>query len=327
MGIKIIGTGSYTPEKVLTNLELEKLVDTSDDWIRTRTGIVERHIAAKTETTSMMGLAAARKALEMAGVAGSELDLIIVASFTGDTPLPSTACHVSRQLGAAEAACFDLAAACSGFVYSLEAATAMMRNSHRFKKALIIGAEKLSFYTDWTDRNTCVLFGDGAGAVVLDKVRGNSSTLISSTLCANGEHADLLRVPAGGTAAPASHETIDAHGHCVKMEGREVFKLAVNAMVKACRSSLDYAHITSDDIQWFVPHQANLRILQAVATRLNIPDEKVYINVHKYGNTSAASIPLAIDELNRAGQLKQGDKLLLTVFGAGMTWGASLLQW
>ena len=302
-------------------------MDTSDEWIRTRTGIRERRIAGEKETTSEIGLKAAMKALEMAGRQGEELDLIIVATVTGDVPLPSTACLIQSRLKAFKAACFDIQAACSGFIYSLETATSLMRNNHRFKKALVIGAEKLSAFTDWNDRNTCVLFGDGAGAVLLEKRKDFRNSLISSRLCADGTYNNLLLIPGGGSASPASHDTVDKKMHYIKMEGKEVFKLAVTAMVKACKDTLTNAHVDSNDIKWLVPHQANMRIITAVGSRLGIPDERVYVNVDKYGNTSAASIPIAIDELNRSGKIAQGDILLLTSFGAGMTWAASVIKW
>lgn len=327
MGIKIIGTGSYEPEKVLTNFDLEKMVETSDDWITARTGIQERRIASDDEATSDMGVKATNKALEMSGVESKDLDLIIFATVTPDTMLPSTACHLQRKIGASKAACFDFQAACTGFVYGLEVATSMMKNNRQFKRALLVCAEKLSYVTDWEDRNTCVLFGDGAGAVVLSRTKESGDTLLSSSLYADGNHGDLLTIPGGGSLMPITNESIDEKSRCIKMEGNKVFKLAVNAMVNSSRTAMELAHLKPEEIQWLLPHQANMRIISAVGQRLGFSKESVAVNLHKYGNTSAASIMLSLDEMVRNGYIKPGDKILMTAFGGGMTWGSAVLVW
>lgn len=329
MGIKITGTGSYAPEKVLTNADLEKMVDTSNEWIITRTGIEERRIAAPNETCSDMAAKAAQKALEMASVQPLEIDIIIVATVTPDKHFPSTAAILQNKLGAFNAACFDLQAACTGFLYSLECANALLTSNPRYKKALIVGVEKLSVLTDWQDRNTCVLFGDGAGAAVLEKrdSKKDIGGILASKLGTDGRYCDILQVQAGGSAMPATHETIDKRLHYIQMEGQEVFKLAVNAMAKACKDVLEIANVTPLQIRWLIPHQANLRIIKAVGSKLGMPEENVFVNLNKYGNTSAASVAIALDEIVRASRLERGDYLLLTAFGSGLTWGATLLKW
>ena len=329
MGIKIIGTGSYLPEKILTNRDLEKMVDTSDEWIRSRTGISERRISSDNEPSSEMALKASLKAIEMAKLKPEDLDLIVVATITQDRITPSTACILQNKLGAFNAACFDLQAACTGFLYSLEIVNALMSTNAKYKHALIIGVEKLSMLTDWKDRNTCVLFGDGAGAVILEKRAGKHDIggILASKLASNGSFNELIKVPAGGSAIPTSPETIKKRMHYLSMEGQEVFKLAVNEMAKACQDVLATAKVDISEVRWLIPHQANLRIIKAVGNKLEIPEEKVYINVHKYGNTSAASVVIALDEIVRSGKLDRGDYVLLTAFGAGITWGANLLRW
>ena len=327
MGIKIIGTGSYAPEKVLTNADLEKIVDTNDEWITTRTGIKERRITEDGQATVFMGTKAAERALEMANVNPEDIDLIIYATVTPDMRLPSNACLVQNNLKNKKAACFDLQAACSGFIYGLEIATSMMKGNTRYKNALLIGGEKLSAITDWTDRNTCVLFGDAAGAVVLSKTREYGDTLISSTIYADGAHFDLLEIPAGGSLNPITEKNVNDHLDCIKMAGNKVFKLAVTAMVKSSKEAMELAHTNSDEIKWLIPHQANMRIMVAVAERLGFEVERVPVNLVKHGNTSAASIILSLDEYVRAGKITSGDKVLLTAFGGGMTWGASVLEW
>jgi len=329
MGIKIIGTGSYAPEKILTNHDLAEMVDSSDEWIRTRTGIKERHIAADDESASDLAYKACQKALQKANVSVEEIDLIVVASITGDRPTPSTACILQRKLKAYQAACFDLLAACTGFLYSIEVANAMMKNNPKYRKTLVVGVEKLSSVTDWEDRNTCVLFGDGAGVVVLEQRidKFDIGGVIGCRLGSNGDHSDILQIPGGGSENPASHETVDQHQHYLQMAGQEVFKLAVNGMSNACLEVLENAGISVDDIRWLIPHQANLRIISAVGKRVKIPSEKVFVNLQKYGNTSAASVAIALDEIVQNGLVERGDFLLLTAFGAGLTWGASLLRW
>ncbi|MCF7791470.1 MAG: ketoacyl-ACP synthase III [Victivallales bacterium] len=327
MGIKIIGTGSYTPEKVLTNSELEKMVETNDEWITSRTGIKERRIAEDDEATVGMGTKAAKKALDMAETSPEDIDLIIYATVTPDQPLPSNACLIQKNLNAKNAACFDFQAACSGFIYGLEIASSMMKFNTRYKNVLLLGGEKLSAITDWTDRGTCILFGDAAGAVVLTKTIENKDTLISSTMYADGTHFDLLEIQGGGSLHPITEDNINDHTHCIKMAGNKVFKLAVNAMVKSSKEAMEIAHVTPAEIKWLIPHQANMRIMTAVAERLGFAVEKVPVNLDKHGNTSAASIILSLDEYVRDGKISKGDKVLLTAFGGGMTWGACVLEW
>ncbi len=327
MGIKIVGIGSYVPERVLTNFDLEKIVDTNDEWIRTRTGIQERRIASDTEYTSDMAEMAARRALEMAGSFADQLDLIVLATVTPDTRLPSAACHVQRKLGARSAACFDFQAACAGSVYGIELVTAMMKNNRKYKKALLVGCEKLSSVTNWSDRNTCVLFGDAAGAFIFEKTKESGDTLLASVISANGADYEMLWIPGGGCQLPLTKENVDSNLQYIRMEGNKVFKIAVTSMVNSCHEVLEAAHLKSEDIDWLIPHQANMRIIGAVGERLKIPTEKVISNLWKYGNTSAASIGLALDEAARSGKVKKGDRLLLTAFGGGMTWGSSILRW
>ena len=328
MGITIRGTGKFVPEKILTNADLEKMVDTSDEWITTRTGIKERHLAADDVATSDLAYEAAVRALDMAGVKPEELDFIVVASVTPDKVFPNTAALVQRRLKASKCVCFDLEAACSGLLYSLEVAHSLLAANKKYRKALVIGAEKLSSIVDWTDRSTCVLFGDGAAALVLessDEIEGDF--YIAGKLAADGNYGDILQLPAGGSAMPASHETVDKHLHFIKMGGQETFKLAVNAMVSASREVLETSGVSPDQVAWVIPHQANHRIIEAVAHRLAIPDDRVYSNIDRYGNTSSASIGICLDELNRAGKLQKGDVVLLTAFGGGLTWAAELIRW
>ncbi len=329
MSIKIIGTGSYTPEKILTNADLEKIVETSNEWIVTRTGIQERRIAANDQATSDLATKAATNALDMAGINAEEIDLIIVATVTPDRIFPSTSTILQSKIKASNAACFDLQAACTGFLYSLECANSLMTNNPKYTKALIIGAEKLSVLTDWQDRNTCVLFGDGAGAVVLEKRIDNNDIggILASKLGSDGNYSEILKVPAGGSALSSSHDTIDQRLHYIRMEGQEVFKLAVTAMSKACKDVMASANVKPSQIRWLIPHQANLRIIKSVGNKLSISDEHVFVNLNKYGNTSAASVVIALDEIVRSGKVERGDYLLFTAFGAGLTWGATLLRW
>lgn len=325
-GAKIIGTGSYVPEKVLTNFDLEKMVETTDQWITERTGIKERHIAAENEPTSALAEKAARQAMEMANVTAEEIDLIIVATLTPDTHMPNCACQLQERLGAKNAAAFSIEVACSGFLYALKIAGDMIKCGS-FKTVLITAAEELSKVTDWTDRNTCVLFGDGAGAVVLQRTTPDENTLLTATLRANGQYIDSLVIPAGGSNYPISKEALDLHDNCIKMSGKEVFKVAVESMVSSCQAVMEQEQIAIEDIRWLVPHQANLRIISAVGKRLNFPEERVFVNVHNYGNTSAASIPIALDNIARSNTVQRGDILLLTAFGGGFTWGAHLIRW
>jgi len=322
---RIIGTGSYVPEKIRTNRDLEQMVDTSDEWVFARTGIRERRIAAATETTSDLAANAARAALEMAGITAEELDLVIVATITGDYPWPATACVVQNKIGAANAWAYDLSAACSGFVYGLSSASQAIA-SGAARKALVIGAETLSRIVDWSDRNTCILFGDGAGAVVLEAQEGEHGVL-SSHLHSDGSFLELLYQPGFGSANPFSENVLADRLPYLKMQGNEVFKVAVRSLSNVALESLEANGISASDLDLFIPHQANRRILEATAKRLELRDEQVYVNVDRFGNTSAASIPLALDEANRKGLVKEGDLVMLDAFGGGFTWGANLIRW
>jgi 3-oxoacyl-[acyl-carrier-protein] synthase-3 len=321
----ITGVGAYVPERVLTNAELEKLVDTSDEWITTRTGIKERRMAAKDEFTSDMAAKAAQRAMKMAGVTASQVDLIIVATITPDMPFPATACFVQQKIGAKRAAAFDLEAACSGFIYGLEIGQQFIM-SRTYDTVLVIGAEKLSAITDWQDRNTCVLFGDGAGAAVLQN-RENSHGLLTAVMGADGGKANLLFMPAGGSRCPASRDSVDARMHFLRMEGKETFKNAVQAMCSAAQEVLRRCEVDITRIKCVIPHQANGRIIEAVAERLGAKPEQVFTNIEKYGNTSAASVAIAMDEAFQSGRFKKGDLILLFAFGAGLTWAASVIEW
>jgi 3-oxoacyl-[acyl-carrier-protein] synthase-3 len=321
----ITGVGAYVPERILTNAELEKLVDTSDEWITTRTGIKERHMAAKDEFTSDMAAKAAQRAMKMAGVTASQIDLIIVATITPDMPFPATACFVQQKIGAKRAAAFDLEAACSGFIYGLEIGQQFVM-SRTYDTVLVIGAEKLSAITDWQDRNTCVLFGDGAGAAVLQN-RENSHGLLTAVMGADGGKANLLFMPAGGSRCPASKDSVDARMHFLRMEGKETFKNAVQAMCSAAQEVLRRCELDITKIKCVIPHQANRRIIDAVGNRLGATPEQMFINVHRYGNTSAASVAIALDEAVASGKIQRGDLILLVVFGAGLTWGAAVIEW
>ncbi|NGM84029.1 ketoacyl-ACP synthase III [Paenibacillus sp. 7124] len=323
--VGIIGTGKYVPERILTNSDLEKIVETNDEWIVSRTGIRERHIAAPEQATSDLAYEAALRALASAGMKPEDLDLIIVATITPDTTFPSTACILQDKLGAKGAAAFDLSAACSGFVYSLATAVGFIQNG-MYNNALIIGADALSRITDYTDRNTCVLFGDGAGAVIVGEVPEGRG-FQSFDLGAEGAGGSLLKLEGGGSRLPATVETVEGKKHFIYMNGREVFKFAVRVMGTATEKVLNKAGLTKEDIDLFVPHQANIRIIQSAMQRLELPPEKCVINVDKYANTSAASIPLALVEAAEEGRIKEGDTVLLVGFGGGLTWGASILIW
>ncbi|MEJ2491420.1 MAG: ketoacyl-ACP synthase III [Desulfuromonadales bacterium] len=322
---RITGTGSYTPEKVLTNVDLEEFIETSDEWIRTRTGICERHVAAEGENTSDLATKAAERALAMAGVAAEEIDLIVVGTITGDYPWPATACVVQSNLGAMKAGAYDVSAACSGFLYALSNAVDRIE-AGRAKKALVIGAEILTRIIDWEDRNTCVLFGDAAGAVVLEAQEGEHGVL-STHLHADGSQLELLYQPGFGTRLVVNEESLRNKDYFLKMQGNEVFKVAVRSLTEVANTALVANQMSVEDIDLFIPHQANIRILEATAKRIGLRDDQVYINVDRYGNTSAATIPLAMDEANRAGRIKEGDIVLLDAFGGGFTWAAALLRW
>ena len=321
----IAGVGSYVPAKVLTNADLEKMVNTTDEWITSRTGIKERHLAAKDEFTSDLGTKAALKAMARAGVVAEQIDLIVVATITPDMPFPSTAALVQRKIGAYRAAAFDLEAACSGFIYALEVAQQFIM-SRTYDTVLVIGAEKLSSIVDWEDRNTCVLFGDGAGAAVL-RNRANAHGLLTAVMGADGRKADLLFMAAGGSRCPATAESVAGRLHFLRMEGKETFKNAVQAMQTAAVEALRRCEIDISRIKLIIPHQANVRIIHAVAERLGAKPEQLFINLHKFGNTSAASVAIALDEAVQSGRVQPGDLLLLVVFGAGLTWGAAVIEW
>ncbi len=323
--VSITGVGSCVPERILSNGDLERMVETSDEWITTRTGIRERRIAADGQATSDLATEAARRALADAGVRPEDVDLIIVATVTPDMPFPSTACLVQHRLGATRAAAFDIEAACSGFVYALDIASHFVA-SHTYNTVLVIGAEKMSSVVDWTDRNTCVLFGDGAGAAVLQN-RPSAHGLLTTCLGSDGGKASLLELPAGGSACPATAESVAARRHFLRMDGKETFKNAVTAMVTAANQALERCGLAIGDIRCVIPHQANQRILSAVAERLGARPEQVFSNVERYGNTSAASVGIALDEAVKSGRIQRGDLVLLVVFGAGLTWGAAVIEW
>ncbi|WP_305041421.1 beta-ketoacyl-ACP synthase III [Geoalkalibacter sp.] len=322
---RIVGTGAYVPEAVLTNRDLEQRIETTDEWIVSRTGIRERHIAAEGEHTSDLAARAARAALEMAGVGAEDIDLIVVGTITGDFPWPATACLVQEKIGAKRAFAFDVSAACSGFVYALDAAVKQIQCG-AVRKALVIGAEILSRIVDWEDRNTCVLFGDGAGAVVLSAEEGEHGVL-STHLHSDGSYWELLYQAGFGARNPATAQGLDARLPYLKMQGNEVFKVAVRMLTEVAQEALAHNGLQVEDIDLFIPHQANRRILEAVAKRLHLRDEQVFINVDFYGNTSGASIPIALDEVNRAGRIKAGDLVLFDAFGGGFTWASALVRW
>ncbi|MCX7915911.1 MAG: ketoacyl-ACP synthase III [Verrucomicrobiae bacterium] len=323
--VHIVGTGSFVPDRVLSNADLEKMVDTTDEWITTRTGIKERRLAPDWMCTSDMGAEAARRALDQAGVRAEQVELIICATVTPDMIFPATACLIQQKIGARRAAAFDMEAACSGFVYGLEIAQQFI-TSGTYDTVLVIGAEKLSAIVDWEDRNTCVLFGDGAGAAVLQS-RGHEHGILTTCMGADGSLAELLLVPAGGAKYPPTKESVSAKMHCIKMAGREVFKNAVVAMQNAAEEALRRCNLSIRDIQCVIPHQANRRILEALAERLGVSMDKVYVNLHRYGNVSAASVAIALDEAAREGRFQRGDLILLVVFGGGLTWAACVIQW
>jgi 3-oxoacyl-[acyl-carrier-protein] synthase III len=323
--VSIIATGSYVPERILTNRELEQIVDTTDEWIRTRTGISERRIAAADEATSDMATKAALAAMSQANVDAKEIDLIIVATVTPDMFFPATACWVQKKLGAVRAACFDISAACSGFLYAMEIAQQFI-STHVYNTVLIVGADKLSSIVNWSDRNTCVLFGDGAGAAIL-RNRGASHGVVATHMGSDGEFAEILFMPGGGSRYPITTENIGQQLNTIKMQGKETYKQAVTAMSDAADRALEAAGLKYDEIACVIPHQANMRIIEAIAHRMRLPIEKFYVNLEKYGNTSAAAVAIALDEAHRAGRFKVGDYILLVVFGGGLTWASSVIQW
>lgn len=323
--VRIAGTGSYVPERVLTNADLEKIVETSDEWIVTRTGIKERHIAPPEFAATDLALPASKLALEQAGLTPQDLDGIIVATVTPDQVFPSTGCLLQARLGAPQAWAFDLSAACSGFLYTLRMAQGMIA-SRQANNILVVGAELLSRLTNWEDRATCILLADGAGAAVLQP-GDEDHRILSFALGGDGTYGNLIEMPAGGSRLPASEETVRQKLHTVHMRGNEVFKMGVRGMADVAQEVVEMAGYTPADIDLLVPHQANLRIIEATAKRLDIPMEKVFTNIQKYGNTSAASVPLALDEACRTGRLSSGSLVLMVVFGGGLTWGAALVRW
>lgn len=322
---RITGTGSYAPKRILNNLDLEKMVDTSDEWITERTGIKERRIAASAEAASDLSVEASKKALQSAGIKPKEIDMIIVATVSGDMPMPSTASFLQHKLGAKNAAAFDLNAACSGFLYGLSIADSFIKAGN-FKKVLLVGTEVLSRFTDWKDRATCVLFGDAAGAVVIEPTEKDRG-IISTNLYSNGTLWELIHLPAGGSRIPPSKESVKKGLHYIKMKGNETFKVAVRTLERLIIDTLKANKIKPSDLSLLIPHQANLRIIQAIAQRLNLSMDKVVVNLDRYGNTSSASIPVALDEAVRIGRVHDGEYILLEAFGGGLTWASALIKW
>ncbi len=322
--VKIAGLGKYLPDRRLTNIDLERMVDTSDAWITTRTGIEERRIVAKGETASSLAYEASKIALARAGIMAKDLDLIIVATITPDTQFPSTACYLQNKLKAQKACCFDISAACAGFVYGLTTAWQFIKGG-LYKNALVVGTEVLSSITDWSDRSTCVLFGDGAGAAVLTGCKEGG--FLSSYLGGDGSQSEILILPAGGSRQPASVDTVNQKLHSIKMKGNELFRIAVRVMVQAAKKALEKADLKSSQVDLLIPHQANLRIIDAVAKRLQIPLEKFYINIARYGNMSSASSAVALCEAWEEDKIKKGDTVLLDAFGGGLVWGSCVIEW
>lgn len=325
-GVIVSGTGSYAPSTIVTNDDLSAKVDTSDEWIRTRTGIRERRLAGKDELTSTMGARAGQAAMDDAGLSPEEIDLVIVATLSPDMLFPSTASLIQTQLGLNLVTSFDISAACSGFIYALEVASNMMRGN-AYRNVLVIGSEKISSILDWQDRSTCVLFGDGAGAVVLTKTKNTSHGIIDSYTGNDGSKPELLYMPAGGSALPASEQSIAQRQHFLKMNGKEIFKIAVKWMEQSAMRLLERHGLAPQDMNLIIPHQANLRIIDALARSTKIPKEKFFVNLDRYGNTSAASIPIALHEARQKGCIQSGDYVLLVAFGAGLTWGSTLIKW
>ncbi len=330
---RMIGVGAHAPAKVLSNHDLERIVDTNDEWITTRSGIRERRIATEAETTSDLAAAASRGALEMAGIGPGEVDLIVLGTATPDMPLPSTACHLQRKIGAKRAAAFDVSAGCSGFLYAMAVADNFVKTGHA-KTALVVGVEILSKFINWKDRTTCILFGDGAGAVVL---RGEEAPahgagtrptgVLSTHIHSDGEGWNLIMIPGGGTQHPPSARTLDEGLHTIHMQGKETFKVAVKSLAEVAGEALAANGVSKDDVQHVISHQANSRIIQAVVDRLGLDEKRVHVNLDRYGNTSAASIPITLDEGVRGGRVKEGELILMTAFGAGLTWGSALATW
>ncbi len=321
----ITGIGSYLPGKVLTNYDLEKMVDTSDDWIIQRTGIKERRVVENGQITSDLATQASLRAMEDAGVSPHDLDMIITSTITPDHIFPSTSCFIQQKLGATRASAFDILAACAGFIYALSIGQSFV-NSGAMETVLVVGAECLSTITDYTDRTTCVLFGDGAGAVVIQK-SSTKHEILSTSLAADGSQADVLIMPGGGAKIPASLESVQQRTHYIQFRGKEVFKLAINNITNLILETVKRNSLAIEDIDLIIPHQSNLRIIEATMEKLGLPMEKAFVNIDKYGNTSSASIPIAIDEARKEGRLSKGDLVMLVAFGSGLTWGSSVIQW
>jgi len=323
----IAGTGAYLPEKHLTNFDLEKMVDTSHEWIVQRTGIKERRIAADDECTSDLARAAAVIALERAELTPQDLDAIILCTVTPDTYMPAGAVYLQRALGVSRAASFDLSAACTGFIYGLTVGSSLVR-SEVYKNVLVVGAETLSRIVDFKDRNTCILFGDGAGAAIVSRAApGNESRIVDGYLCADGTGADLIEMPGGGSRMPTTHETVEARRHYLRMQGKEVFKFATKSLVELIETALERNRLLPEDLALVIPHQVNSRIIEAALKKISIPEEKMFLNLERYGNTSAASVPIALHEAVMEGRVRRGDLVLLVAFGAGLTWGYTLIRW
>lgn len=324
---KFSAFGSHAPRKILTNQDLEKIVDTTDDWIRSRTGMVERHIAAPEEAASDLGHQAAINAIEASKVKYKDIDLIITATISGDHAFPSTACIIQKKLGLKNIPAFDVSAGCTGFVYACDVARQYIENGGA-KNILVVGVEILTKITNWKDRNTCVLFGDAAGAAIISRAEPTDiSRIIDSKIDADGSQGEYLIQAAGGSRLPASHETVEANQHTVFMEGNRIFKNAVKSMYASSDELMKRNNLTTSDIDWVIPHQANMRIIEALAEKMKVPLSKVIVNIHKYGNTSSATVPLATDEAIRSKKIRRGDILLLTSFGAGLTWGSILARY
>jgi 3-oxoacyl-[acyl-carrier-protein] synthase-3 len=322
----VLGTGSYAPERVLTNADLEKMVATNGEWIVSRTGIRERHVAADHEATSDLAAVAGRRALEFAGVAAEEVDMIVVCTVTADTPTPSCAAYVQHLIGATNAFCFDLGAACAGSLYGLTVADQFIRNGMA-KRALVIGAETLTRYVDWTNRETCVLFGDAAGALLLGATEEEGHGLLAATLRTDGSMTGILNIPGGGSRRPLSEDVLAERANKIKMRGREVYKVATRLLPEVVADALAKAGLTPDDVDHVICHQANQRIIESALDNLGVSREKCWINIDRYGNTSSASMPISLDEANRAGKLEKGDVIAMMAIGAGMTWGGAVLRW
>lgn len=325
MKAEIVATGSYVPEKVLTNFDLEEMVDTSDEWIVERTGIKERRLSREDQASSDLAYEAAKNALKQADLKAKELDLIVVATVTGDMPFPSTACLLQHRIEASKAAAFDVNAACSGFLFALSTAESFIKSGAR-KRALVVGVDTLSKFVDWEDRTTCVLFGDGAGAVILEPASGDSG-IISTEIYSDGSLWEMLNLPGGGSKNPPTKETLKKKLHAIHMKGNETFKIAVRTLEGLVTDTLKKNKLKASQLAALIPHQANLRIIQATANRLGLPMDRVVVNIHRYGNTSAASIPIALDEAVRTGRIRKGDYILLEAFGGGLTWASSLIKY